>query len=166
MQGVTAEYGPARAQKNQTGKWYPQIPVDHTTLQINQRVVNTTLIPVKVEHCARKQHKHPYAGEPMAFFSLREGDARPSCNEGCWPPRRTPSARQRTAANTEKNAIGSPAYGGQHRPALREGDARLRHPVVSVATAAPRTGRLPYDVVSMRVRVARQGCLCVKNCEL
>ena len=47
MQGVTAEYGPARAQKNQTGKWYPQIPVDHTTLQINQRVVNTTLIPVK-----------------------------------------------------------------------------------------------------------------------
>ena len=46
MQGVTAEYGPARAQKNQTGKWYPQIPVDHTTLQINQRVVNTTLIPV------------------------------------------------------------------------------------------------------------------------
>ena len=45
--GVTAEYGPARAQKNQTGKWYPQIPVDHTTLQINQRVVNTTLIPVK-----------------------------------------------------------------------------------------------------------------------
>ena len=51
MQGVTAEYGPARAQKNQTGKWYPQIPVDHTTLQINQRVVNTTLIPVKLEHC-------------------------------------------------------------------------------------------------------------------
>ena len=50
MQGVTAEYGPARAQKNQTGKWYPQIPVDHTTLQINQRVVNTTLIPVKVKH--------------------------------------------------------------------------------------------------------------------
>ena len=50
MQGVTAEYGPARAQKNQTGKWYPQIPVDHTTLQINQRVVNTTLIPVKVQH--------------------------------------------------------------------------------------------------------------------
>ena len=50
MQGVTAEYGPARAQKNQTGKWYPQIPVDHTTLQINQRVVNTTLIPVKNEH--------------------------------------------------------------------------------------------------------------------
>ena len=48
--GVTAEYGPARAQKNQTGKWYPQIPVDHTTLQINQRVVNTTLIPVKVKH--------------------------------------------------------------------------------------------------------------------
>ena len=46
MQGVTAEYGPARAQKNQTGKWYPQIPVDHTTPQINQRVVNTTLIPV------------------------------------------------------------------------------------------------------------------------
>ena len=40
--GVTAEYGPARAQKNQTGKWYPQIPVDHTTLQINQRVVNTS----------------------------------------------------------------------------------------------------------------------------
>ena len=51
MQGVTAEYGPARAQKNQTGKWYPQIPVDHTTLQINQRVVNTTLIPVKFPHC-------------------------------------------------------------------------------------------------------------------
>ena len=51
--GVTAEYGPARAQKNQTGKWYPQIPVDHTTLQINQRVVNTTLIPVKLEHCRR-----------------------------------------------------------------------------------------------------------------
>ena len=50
--GVTAEYGPVRAQKNQTGKWYPQIPVDHTTLQINQRVVNTTLIPVKVPHCA------------------------------------------------------------------------------------------------------------------
>ena len=50
MQGVTAEYGPARAQKNQTGKWYPQIPVDHTTLQINQRVVNTTLIPVKYKH--------------------------------------------------------------------------------------------------------------------
>ena len=48
--GVTAEYGPVRAQKNQTGKWYPQIPVDHTTLQINQRVVNTTLIPVKLEH--------------------------------------------------------------------------------------------------------------------
>ena len=47
MQEVTAEYGPARAQKKQTGKWYPQIPVDHTTLQINQRVVNTTLIPVK-----------------------------------------------------------------------------------------------------------------------
>ena len=53
MQGVTAEYGPARAQKNQTGKWYPQIPVDHTTLQINQRVVNTTLIPVKLEHWVR-----------------------------------------------------------------------------------------------------------------
>ena len=35
--GVTAEYGPARAQKNQTGKWYPQIPVDHTTPQMNQR---------------------------------------------------------------------------------------------------------------------------------
>ena len=52
MQGVTAEYGPARAQKNQTGKWYPQIPVDHTTPQINQRVVNTTLIPVKVKHWA------------------------------------------------------------------------------------------------------------------
>ena len=50
MQGDTAEYGPARAQKNQTGKWYPQIPVDHTTLQINQRVVNTTLIPVKIQH--------------------------------------------------------------------------------------------------------------------
>ena len=49
--GVTAEYGPARAQKNQTGKWYPQIPVDHTTPQINQRVVNTTLIPVKFQHC-------------------------------------------------------------------------------------------------------------------
>ena len=50
MQGDTAEYGPARAQKNQTGKWYPQIPVDHTTLQINQRVVNTTLIPVSCQH--------------------------------------------------------------------------------------------------------------------
>ena len=56
MQGVTAEYGPARAQKNQTGKWYPQIPVDHTTLQINQRVVNTTLIPVKVRRRGGRDH--------------------------------------------------------------------------------------------------------------
>ena len=59
MQGVTAEYGPARAQKNQTGKWYPQIPVDHTTLQINQRVVNTTLIPVKLEHCQAVEKADP-----------------------------------------------------------------------------------------------------------
>ena len=37
MQGDTAEYGPARAQKIKTGKWYFLIPVDHTTPQINQR---------------------------------------------------------------------------------------------------------------------------------
>ena len=65
MQGDTAEYGPARAQKNQTGKWYPQIPVDHTTLQINQRVVNTTLIPVKVPHCVRA------AAADARLFSLQ-----------------------------------------------------------------------------------------------
>ena len=35
MQGTqlnTRPYGPARAQKNQTGKWYPQIPVDRTQI--------------------------------------------------------------------------------------------------------------------------------------
>ena len=55
MQGGTAEYGPARAQKNQTGKCYPQIPVDHSTLQINQRVVNIILIPVKCTPCAESE---------------------------------------------------------------------------------------------------------------
>ena len=62
---LNSEYGPARAQKNQTGKWYPQIPVDHTTLQINQRVVNTTLIPVKVPHCDHAAAATAGTGSPL-----------------------------------------------------------------------------------------------------
>ena len=69
MQGVTAEYGPARAQKNQTGKWYPQIPVDHTTLQINQRVVNTTLIPVKYKHWAQHGARNRQDDPPQLWRS-------------------------------------------------------------------------------------------------
>ena len=48
--GSRLNTAPLELKKNQTGKWYPQIPVDHSTLQINQRVVNTTLIPVKCKH--------------------------------------------------------------------------------------------------------------------
>ena len=44
-----------------TGKWYPQIPVDHISPQINQRVVNTTLIPVNGEHCAPPATTKPNA---------------------------------------------------------------------------------------------------------
>ena len=90
--GVTAEYGPVRAQKNQTGKWYPQIPVDHTTPQINQRVVNTTLIPVKCKHCS--------SGMDGSIYSARLGAA-------AIPPLSDPSTNSGARSSTNPAAVGS-----------------------------------------------------------
>ena len=98
MQGDTAEYGPARAQKNQTGKWYPQIPVDHISPQINQRVVNTTLIPVKVKHCGPAVHCS-LAGARLKRRPLANSQTprRKSRRSGESPARSTADSRSRMA---------------------------------------------------------------------